>query len=313
VVKELLVILDGASEPLGAARTSLERAHTPVLNRLARSGDLRRVKTVPDGLPAGSETAIPVLLGWVPHEPVDRALVEAAARDIAVPPGQRAWRVDVRCAAGGARGAGRADARATAAAASELEASHRVHLIGGHRLLVVGRAPLPELPANLHVWPIGSPLPAILTRDTTVIAARGAAAGIAKLLGARVVVPDGATGDVATDLAAKADAALSALGSGASRIVVHVAGADEAAHERDRDAKVAFLERADSELIEPLARAGVTLTICADHGCDPATGEHDGDPVPSLTWPGHGGARRFTERDAAAAYAIDLTAGFVHA
>ena len=90
MVKELLVILDGASEPLGGASpTSLERARTPVLDRLARGGDLRRVRTVPDGLPAGSETAIPVLLGWVPHEPVDRALVEAAARDIDVP-GRRA-------------------------------------------------------------------------------------------------------------------------------------------------------------------------------------------------------------------------------
>src|SRR4029077_11478680 len=67
VVKELLVILDGASEPLGFGPTSLERARTPVLDDLARTGDLRRVRTVPAGLPAGSETAIPVLLGWVPH------------------------------------------------------------------------------------------------------------------------------------------------------------------------------------------------------------------------------------------------------
>ena len=223
----------------------------------------------------------------------------------------------LRVTGDGGRVTGRADARATAAAASELEAAHTVHRLGGHRLLLVGTEPLRAPAPHLYVWPQGSALPAILTGATTVVAARGAAAGIAKLLGARVVTPDGATGHTSTDLSAKAAAAVRALGSGAGRIVVHVGGADEAAHERDADAKVAFLERVDAELIAPLARAaeraGGTLCVCADHGCDPATGEHDADPVPSLTWPGNGGPRRFTERDAAAAYTIDLTAGFVTA
>ena len=41
-----LVILDGASEPLGPAPTSLERAGTPALDALGREGGLSRVRTV---------------------------------------------------------------------------------------------------------------------------------------------------------------------------------------------------------------------------------------------------------------------------
>jgi len=317
------VILDGASEPFDGARpTSLERARTPALDALARDGELARVRTVPEGLPAGSETAIPVLLGWAPAEPVDRASIEAAAHGIAVGPGARAWRVDVRAPDGT-----RAGAAATREAAGALAAGapgHAVHALAGHRLLLVGAAPAPRAAraAPLRLWPEGAVLPRALGADTVLVAARGAACGIATLLGGSVVVPAAATGDVATDLRAKAAAAVAALGVGAARVVVHAAGADEAAHTLDAAAKVAFLERADRELVAPLAaaaaRAGAVLRICPDHGCDPATGMHDADPVPLLTWsgPASDGERathRLTERDAAALDVLDLTTPLVPA
>lgn len=66
----VLVILDGASEPWRGAPTSLERARTPVLDRLAREGELTRLRTIAAGLAAGSEAAIPALLvpcvAWSP-------------------------------------------------------------------------------------------------------------------------------------------------------------------------------------------------------------------------------------------------------
>ncbi len=125
------------------------------------------------------------------------------------------------------------------------------------------------------------------------------------MLGAEVVVPKGATGDVDTDLRAKAAAAMRAS---TERIVVHVGATDEAAHRRDPDGVVAALERLDAELLAPLREAvraaSGRLTVCPDHFTDPFNGQHDGAPVPAVVW-GAGvspaGPNRLTERAAAAA------------
>jgi 2,3-bisphosphoglycerate-independent phosphoglycerate mutase len=94
-----------------------------------------------------------------------------------------------------------------------------------------------------------------------------------------------ASGTADTDLGAKRRAALEELGR-SRRVVVHVAGPDEAAHERDADGKVAALEAIDAELVAPLAHAvlarGGRITVSPDHGTDPVTGEHLRDPVPSV-------------------------------
>jgi 2,3-bisphosphoglycerate-independent phosphoglycerate mutase len=311
-VVEALVILDGASEPLGPGPTSLERARTPALDALGRAGALTRLRTVAPWLPAGSEAAIPALLGWTPPSPVDRGAVEAAAHGIAPPAGERAWRVDV------AGPHGRAGQRAVRAAAATLAADapgHAVHRLAGHRLLLVGPPPLPAAAhaAGLCAWPEGVVPPRILDDDVVVVAAAGAAAGLGRLLGAAVVVPAGATGRPGSDLRAKAAAARAAIGAGARRVVVHVGGPDEAGHERDAEAKVAAIEAADEQVVAPLAyvvgEAGGTLTVCPDHGCDPATGAHDAGPVPCLRWPARDGVHgRLTERDVAALPVVDLHA-----
>lgn len=283
-----VLILDGASEPLRDGTTSLEAARTPALDALARAGSLSRLRTVALGLPAGSETAIPALLGWTPLAPVDRGAVEAAAHELPVGEGERAWRVDALAPDGG-----RADDAATAEAARRLQAAvphHRVHRLAGHRLLLVGAPPLPAAAraAGLRAWPEGVVPPRVLDAGTVLIGARGAATGVARLMGARAVVPPGATGGIDTALAAKARAAVDAIAEDAARVVVHVGAPDEAAHARDAAAKVAAIERADRELIAPLAEAvraaGGTLRVCPDHCCDPATGEHDDAPVPCLDW-----------------------------
>ena len=298
---DVLLILDGASEPLGPAPTALERARTPALDALGREGALSRLQTIAPGLPAGSEAAIPALLGWVPPAPVDRGALEAAARAIELGPGERAWRVDV-LGSDGRRGGEGDTARAAMSLAAEAPA-HAVRRIGGHRLLITGAPPLPAAAraAGRHVWPQGVVPPRILDERVVVIAAAGAAAGCARLLGARVVIPPGATGAPDTDLHAKAAAALAAIDGGARRVVVHVGAADEAAHERDPAGKVAALERIDAELVAPLARAVGealgSLVVCPDHGCDPVTGAHDENPVPCLRWPDPSGpAGRLTER-----------------
>lgn len=290
---ELLLILDGASEPPGG-ETSLELARTPTLDRLAETGTPAQLRLVPPGLPVGSETAIPALLGWRPTGPVDRGALEAAAIGVEPAPGERAWRVDVHEEDG--ERAGEADALRAAVVLRERLACHRVRHLRGHRLLLTGPPPLPDAAGGpgLHPWPEGVVPPRLLGADTVVIAAAGAAAGAARLLGAKVVVPPGATGDTDTDLVAKADAAANAGAAGASRVVVHVGGPDEAAHRRDRPAKVSILERVDRELLPTLVRvardAGAVLRVGSDHGCDPRTGAHDASSVPWLSW--QAGSRR---------------------
>jgi 2,3-bisphosphoglycerate-independent phosphoglycerate mutase len=287
-VVDVLVILDGASEPLrpGGEPTSLELARTPALDRLAREGELTRVRTVAHGLAPGSEAAIPALLGWTPTAPVDRGALEAAAHGIDVAEGERAWRVDLPSTAG----------------TLALSQCHELHDLRGHRRLVVGPSPLVLVEGSAtRVWAEGILPPRILGADTVLVGARGAAVGVARLMGAATVVPAGATGLPSSDLAAKASAAIAAIDDGAARVVVHVGGPDEAAHQRDPAAKIAAIERADRELVGPLAEAvhaaGGTLTVCPDHGCDPKTGAHDADPVPSVTWsPADAALRRELER-----------------
>ena len=176
----------------------------PVLDSLAREGLLSRLRTVPPGLSVGSEHALPTLLGWPPPAPVDRGMLEAAAQELSLGDGERAWRLDVR--AGGER----ADEATVERVAAELVAllpRHALSRLAGHGLLLSGRGPLPDLAReDVWVWPEGVVPPPLLTPATVVVAARGAAAGTARLMGATVVVPEGATGSLDTNLGSKARA-----------------------------------------------------------------------------------------------------------
>lgn len=303
----VLVILDGAPEPVQPWPTTLEEAVTPALDALAAAGAVGRVATTPPGFAPGSETGVPALLGGLPDAPVGRGPVEAAAAGIEVGSETGAWRLDVRSPRG---------SRATSHEVVLLWPLLRSHLprhclmpLREHRVLALGTR-RPDLTRcagmSIHVWPDGARLRPAL-EHTTVVCGPGAVAGIGRLLGADVVVPDGATGDVDTDLPAKAAAALRALDAGRD-VVVHVGAADEAAHRCDRAAKRTALEAVDRALLGPLRRAvraaGATLTVTADHGTCPWTGRHDAAAVPYAT---EGpdvpacGPRRATERAVAGA------------
>jgi 2,3-bisphosphoglycerate-independent phosphoglycerate mutase len=303
VVRRVLVVLDGAPEPPADGPTSLEAAVTPALDALCARGVVGRLRTTPAGLAPGSETGLPTLLGTPPAAPVARGPIEAAAAGVRVPPGQRAWRLDLR---------GPDGRRATGREVSVLLPVLRAHLPGhavlalrGHRVLALGaRRPAVCRCAGLHVavWPDGAELAPVLDERTTLVCGPGAAAGVGRLLGARVAVPAGATGDVDTDLDAKALAAAAALRAGQD-VVVHVGGPDEAAHRGDPAGKRAALERIDGRLVAPLAAVardeGALLAVTADHGTCPRTGAHDAQPVPVVV-AGPGvpavGGRRLCER-----------------
>lgn len=288
----VLVVPDGAADPLGAGPTCLQAAPTPALDRLAREGQLLRVATIPGGLAPGTEVGLASLLGADLDAPLPRGLVEAAAAGVGLAPGEAAWRLDRRVGE-------TADAAGMDAAVRPL--GGRVHPLEDHRALLVGPAcwgaappgphqtdrPLEDLASGAFAtiarltgaWPWGglptrepADVPTVLGRPVTVVAA-GAPAGIARLLGCQV------TG-------APAESAIADAGAD-EVVVVHCPGPDDAAHARDRAAKIAALEAVDAltgRLAAVVARRGGELIVCPDHGCDPATGRHTADPVPALHW-----------------------------
>lgn len=109
--------------------------------------------------------------------------------------------------------------------------------------------------------------------------------GIAKLGGLTVLDVPGVTGDLRTDLRAKASAAIAAV-SAAELVFVHIKGTDNAAHDRDAQAKRRFIERVDREFFAPLVEGlswdHIHLCVSGDHTTPPAVGEHTVDPVPVM-------------------------------
>jgi len=300
-VVAVLVIPDGAAQPLRrGAPTALQAARTPVLDALAATGEVARVAVTPPGVPAGSEAGVPALLGHAPARALGRGWIDAAGYGVPVPKGMVPWRADVLRDDG---------SRASAGMARMIAAALGGAWTHGHRLVLFApEGSAPAGGAGVRIWADGARLPRALDDTTVMVAARGAAAGCARLLGATLVVPPGATGDVDTDLHAKANAAVDAIERGARRVVVHVGAPDEAAHRRDARAKVAALEALDAALLAPLsdaiAHARGTLAVCPDHGTDPLDGTHDAGAVPALRW-GRGvapaGPDRMTEAHSAGA------------
>jgi 2,3-bisphosphoglycerate-independent phosphoglycerate mutase len=98
-LKYILVIGDGmADNPVGAlgGKTPLQYARIPAIDALAAKGIVGSVLTVPEGLPAGSDTAILSIFGCDPRTCyTGRAPLEAAAGGIRLEPGNIAYRCNM--------------------------------------------------------------------------------------------------------------------------------------------------------------------------------------------------------------------------
>ena len=161
----------------------------------------------------------------------------------------------------------------------------------------------------MRVWADGARLPRALDDTTVVVAARGAAAGCARLLGAALVIPPGATGDVDTDLHAKARAAVDAIDARRAarrgpRRRARRGGPPPRRRRQGAGARGARRRAAGAAERRRRPRAGGTLAVCPDHGTDPLDGTHDAGAVPALRW-GRGiapaGPDRMTEAHSAGA------------
>src|SRR5512139_1856361 len=87
-MKYLVLIPDGAADwpvPALGGKTPLEAARAPNLARLAREGELGRVRTVPEGMDPGSDVAGMSLFGNDPASVyTGRAPLEAASLGVAL-------------------------------------------------------------------------------------------------------------------------------------------------------------------------------------------------------------------------------------
>lgn len=98
-MKYILVIGDGMSdnpvETLGG-KTPLEHVNQEAVDELAKKGTVGWVKNCPEGLPAGSDTAILSIMGYDPNKYfTGRAPLEAAASGIRLKAGNIAFRCNL--------------------------------------------------------------------------------------------------------------------------------------------------------------------------------------------------------------------------
>lgn len=119
---------------------------------------------------------------------------------------------------------------------------------------------------------VSAKLPTFPQKGATVCAAP-IVKGITHLMGMALFTVPGATGDVDTDLWAKCQTALQAARE-YPFVLLHINGADEAAHRKDPEEKRNFLKKVDDIVLTMLLCTEHDVFVVADHGTDPITGKH---------------------------------------
>jgi 2,3-bisphosphoglycerate-independent phosphoglycerate mutase len=98
-LKYLVIVGDGMADyPMEefGGKTALQYARTPNFNALAREGELGLVQTIPDGLPAGSDTANLSVLGYDPLQYyTGRSPFEAASLGVELGPTDVSFRCNL--------------------------------------------------------------------------------------------------------------------------------------------------------------------------------------------------------------------------
>ena len=148
---------------------------------------------------------------------------------------------------------------------TELKDAYNNWMRDGRCLIPWGQSVCTELP----------PFP----QRAAVITGTAVVKGIAKLINMDLIYSAGATGDVDTDLREKCVAALAAAEK-YPFVLLHINGADEAAHRKNPREKQMFLRCVDRKVLRPLLCSGHEIIVTSDHGTDPHTGMHLGVPQP---------------------------------
>ena len=117
------------------------------------------------------------------------------------------------------------------------------------------------------------------------ISGDGTVLGLAGWLGAHNITSPAMTANLDTDLGVKFKLALESLEQD-DLVILHVKGADIAAHDRRPELKVAFLEKLDAHLKELLKahEDPLRIAVASDHATLSESGQHVADPLPVLIW-----------------------------
>jgi 2,3-bisphosphoglycerate-independent phosphoglycerate mutase len=115
--------------------------------------------------------------------------------------------------------------------------------------------------------------------------------GIGSYGGLDIINVEGATGDLHTNYAGKAAAALKTLAE-QDFVFVHVEAPDEAGHQGSLRDKVQAIEDFDSKIVKPIfeglqsmeAGTDFRLVVCMDHFTPISTRTHSANPVPVLLY-----------------------------
>ncbi|MGM0688438.1 MAG: cofactor-independent phosphoglycerate mutase [Bacillota bacterium] len=98
-MKYIVIVGDGMADyPIKELNnlTALQYAHTPNFDRLAMEGELGMVQTIPDGLPAGSDTANLSVIGYDPNQYyTGRSPFEAISLGVEMNPGDISFRCNL--------------------------------------------------------------------------------------------------------------------------------------------------------------------------------------------------------------------------
>lgn len=112
--------------------------------------------------------------------------------------------------------------------------------------------------------------------------------GIGLCAGMQVIDVPGITGNLHTNFAGKARAAVEALRSGLDFVYVHIEAPDEAAHQGVLADKIAAIEKIDSLVVGPILQdmAGTefSLLVLPDHPTPLCKRTHTADPVPFVIY-----------------------------
>ncbi len=102
-MKYIIIQGDGMGDWQGPNKepTPLEAAHTPNMDLMANAGVFGRIRTIPQGLPPGSDVGNLSLFGYDPNVYyTGRAPLEAAAMGVKLQKGDQAFRINMVCLAG---------------------------------------------------------------------------------------------------------------------------------------------------------------------------------------------------------------------